>query len=208
MKDKMNMKRIALIMAALAILVTGCGKGQKFTLKGDMKTANFKEAVDSLILQSDGLPTVLVIPVKDGAFSFTGRVTRPALATLKAPGETIETKQLILEKGTITFDHGLARGTPLNEAVFELNQQVREVMMQNRQNRDVIPGKTFEIFHDYLTKHPNDPSAVSALMIARHFTKPDKMSELIALTSKSIQKERHVEQLTLAIRQQRVKPVL
>ena len=208
MKDKTNMKRFALIMAALAILVTGCGKGQKFTLKGDMQTANFKVAADSLILQSDGMPTVHVIPVKDGAFSFTGRVDRPSLATLKAPGETIETKHLILEKGTITFDHGLARGTPLNEAVFELNQQVREIMKENRQNPDVIPEKTFELFHDYLTKHPNDPSAVSALLIARHFTQPAKMSELIALTSKSIQKERHVEQLSLAIRQQRLKPVL
>lgn len=208
MKDKMNMKRFALIMAALAILVTGCGKGQKFTLKGDMKTANFKVAADSLILQSDGLPTIHVIPVKDGAFSFTERVTRPSLATLKASGKTIETKQLILEKGTITFDHGLARGTPLNEAVFELNQQIREVMKENRNNRDAIPEETFKILHDYLTKHPNDPSAVSALMIARHFTKPDKMSELIALTSKSIQKERHVQQLTLAIRQQRLKPAL
>ena len=207
MKDKMNMKRIALIMAALAILVTGCGKGQKFTLKGDMQTANFKVTVDSLILQSDGLPVVHVIPVKDGAFSFTGRVAHPAFATLKAPGETIEIKQFILEKGTITFDHGLARGTPLNEAIFELNQQVREVMMQNRQNRDVIPEKTFELFHDYLTKHPKDPSAVSALMIARHFTKPDKISELIALTSKSIQKERHVQQLNMAIRQQGLKPI-
>ena len=200
MKDKTNMKRIAMIMAALAILVTGCSKGQKFTLKGDLESANFKVAADSLILQSDGMPTIHVIPVRNGAFSFSGRVKQPALATLKAPGEKIVSKQVILEKGTITFDHGLARGTPLNEAVFELNQQTREIMQANRDNRNAIPEKMFNLFHDYLTKHPDDPSAISALMIARHFMKPNKMAELIALTSKSVQGNSHIDKIKMELR--------
>ena len=58
MKDKMNMKRIALIMAALAILVTGCSKGKKYTLTGSLETANFKQSPDSLILVSDDLPNI------------------------------------------------------------------------------------------------------------------------------------------------------
>ena len=200
MENKMHMKRIALIMAALAILITGCSKGQKFTLKGDMQGANFKQAADSLILQSDDLPTIFTIPVKDGAFSFSGRVPKPVLATLKEPGKKVVNKPIVLEKGTITFENGFPRGTPLNEAYYELSQQIKETIQANRENPKATHEAVSKLFHDYLTQHSNDPSAVIALMTARRYVRPDTMSELIALTSKSIQHDSHIDKISLELR--------
>ena len=200
MKDKMNMKRIALIMAALAILVTGCSKGQKFTLKGDLETANFKQAPDSLILTSDYMPAIHTIRVKDGAFTFSGRLEQPILATLKAPGERVVSKPLILEKGTITFENGHPRGTPLNEAFYGLSQQVREALQANRENPEAKQEALFKIFHDYLAQHSDDPSAILTIMAAQRYVDPAQMSELVALTSKSIQNDSHIDRIKLELR--------
>ena len=193
MKDKMNMKRIALIMAALAILVTGCSKGKKYTLTGSLETANFKQSPDSLILVSDDLPNIYTIPVKDGAFSFSGRVVKPVVATLKEPGKKVVNKPIVLEKGTITFENGYPRGTPLNEAFYELSQQVKETLRAN-------PEALSKLYRDYLTQHSDDPSAVLALMSARRYMKPDMMSELIALTSKSVQNDSHIDKIKMELR--------
>ena len=200
MKDKMNMKRIAMIMAALAILVTGCSRGQKFTLQGTLETANFKQAPDSLLLQSDDLPTTYTFPVKDGAFTFSGRVERPVLATLKELGTKVVNKPLVLEKGTITFEKGFPRGTPLNEAFYALNQQVKETFEANRETPQNVQDAVFKVFQDYLTQHSNDPSAVIAIMSAKRYMRPDQMSELIALTSKSVQNDSHVDKIKMEIR--------
>jgi hypothetical protein len=200
MKDKMNMKRIALIMAALAILVTGCSKGKKYTLTGSLETANFKQSPDSLILVSDDLPNIYTIPVKDGAFSFSGRVVKPVVATLKEPGKKVVNKPIVLEKGTITFENGYPRGTPLNEAFYELSQQVKETIRANRENQEAIPEALSKLYRDYLTQHSDDPSAVIALMSARRYMKPDMMSELIALTSKSVQNDSHIDKIKMELR--------
>lgn len=200
MKDKMNMKRIVMIMAALAILVTGCSKGQKFTLKGTLENANFKQAADSLSLQSDYITTIYTIPVKDGAFSFSGRVEKPVLATLKELGKKVVNKPIILEKGTITFENGFPRGTPLNDAFYNFSQQIKETLQANRETPQAAKEALLNVFRDYLTQHSNDPSAVIAIMTARRYVTPDEMSELIALTSKSIQKDSHVDKIKMEIR--------
>ena len=201
MKDKMNMKRITLIMAALAILVTGCSKGQKFTLIGDMETSLFDAATDSLILQSDGLPSLYTIPVVDKAFSYSGTVEKPSLATLKAPGERgVVSKLLVLEKGTITFERGYPRGTPLNEAFYELDQKVKEIRKENRGNPQAGSEAVFKLYQDFLDKHANDPSAIVALVAGRRYMSPEQMSELIAMTPKSIQRDSHIDKLLKEIR--------
>ena len=67
------MKRIAILLTALALVATGCNKGQKFTLAGSLEAARFNAATDSLLLQSDGLPTIQSIQVNDGQFSYRRR---------------------------------------------------------------------------------------------------------------------------------------
>ena len=110
------MKRIAILLTALALVATGCNKGQKFTLAGSLEAARFNAATDSLLLQSDGLPTIQSIQVNDGQFSYAGKVEKPAAATLKGVGRTMVTKYVVLEKGEITFQDGFPCGTPLNDA--------------------------------------------------------------------------------------------
>lgn len=193
------MKRIVILLTALALVATGCNKGQKFTLTGDLEKARFDAATDSLLLQSDAFPTVLTIPVRNGAFSYSGRLEQPALATLKAPGVKVANKLIIVEKGTITFENGYPRGTPLNEAFYELDQQVRETVRVNRTSPQAIPEAMFKLFHDYLSQHADDPTAVLAIVTARRFLKPDQMAELIAMTPKSIQRDSHISKILIEI---------
>ena len=41
------MKRIAILLTALALVATGCTKGQTFTLAGSLEAARFIVATDS-----------------------------------------------------------------------------------------------------------------------------------------------------------------
>ena len=185
------MKRIAILLTALALVATGCNKGQKFTLAGSLEAARFNVATDSLLLQSDGLPTIQSIQVNDGQFSYAGKVEKPAAATLKGIGRTMVTKYVVLEKGEITFQDGFPCGTPLNDAYGELLRSLQAVVKENN-DVEAIYAAALPILRTYITNHAKDASAVVALMSARRFTKPEALAELIAMTSPEVQNDGNI----------------
>lgn len=186
------MKRIAILLTALALVATGCNKGQKFTLAGSLEAARFNVATDSLLLQSDGLPTIQSIQVNDGQFSYAGKVEKPAAATLKGVGRTMVTKYVVLEKGEISFQDGFPCGTPLNDAYGELLRSLQTVAKEHPGDAEAIYAAALPILRTYITNHPKDASAVVALMSARRFTKPEALAELIAMTSPEVQNDGNI----------------
>ena len=186
------MKRIAILLTALALVATGCNKGQKFTLAGSLEAARFNVATDSLLLQSDGLPTIQSIQVNDGQFSYAGKVEKPAAATLKGIGRTMVTKYVVLEKGEITFQDGFPCGTPLNDAYGELLRSLQAVAKEHPGDAEAIYAAALPILRTYISNHAKDPSTVVALMSARRFTKPEALAELIAMTSPEVQNDGNI----------------
>ena len=186
------MKRIAILLTALALVATGCNKGQKFTLTGDLEAARFNAATDSLLLQSDGLPTIQSIQVENGQFSYEGRVDKPAAATLKGIGRTMVTKYIVLEKGNISFQDGFPCGTPLNDAYGELLRSLQAVAKENSGDVEAIQAAALPILRTYITNHAKDPSAVVALMSGRRFTKSEDLVELIGLASPEVQSDGNI----------------
>lgn len=186
------MKRIAILLTALALVATGCNKGQKFTLNGTLETARFNAATDSLLLQSDALPTIQSIQVTDGQFSYAGKVEKSAAATLKGIGGPIVTKYVVLEKGDITFQDGFPCGTPLNDAYGELLRSLQAVAKEHPGDAEAVYAAALPVLRAYVSDHAKDPSAVVALMSARRFTKPEALAELIALTSPEVQNDGNI----------------
>ena len=186
------MKRIAILLTALALVATGCNKGQKFTLSGNLDAARFNAATDSLLLQSDALPTIQSIQVTDGQFSYAGKVEKSAAATLKGIGGPIVTKYVVLEKGDITFQDGFPCGTPLNDAYGELLRSLQAVAKEHPGDAEAIYAAALPILRAYISDHANDPSAVVALMSGRRFTKSEDLVELIGLASPEVQSDGNI----------------
>ena len=186
------MKRIAILLTALALVATGCNKGQKFTLTGSLEAARFTAATDSLLLQSDALPTIQSIQIQDGQFTYAGKVEKPAAATLKGVSRPMITKYIVLEKGNITFQDGLPGGTPLNDAYAELLQSIQTIVKEHSSDAEAIYAAALPVFRTFISKHAKDPAAVVALMTARRYTKPEALAELIAMTSPEIQNDGNI----------------
>ena len=206
MKEMKNMKRIAIFLTALAIVATGCSKGQKFTLQGNLESAKFNSRTDSLLLQSDAFPTLISIQLKDGQFSYKGRVEKPAAATLKGVGGPIVSRYLILEKGDITFQDGLPCGTPLNDAYAELSRSLQAIVKENSSDRKAVYTAAGETLRAYLKEHGNDASAVPALMLARRFTREETLAELIDMASKEVQNDGSIHWIKQQLKKKKSQP--
>lgn len=193
------MKRIVIILTALVLLATGCKQRPNFTLTSDLVESRFDSKTDSLFLQSEALPGPAVVHVKDGSFSYSGRVEEPAIATLRGGGIMNATQHFILEKGTITFKNGIPCGTPLNDAVRELTISLRKLAADRFGDKKANAAEAARLVREYLAAHGDDPSAIIALLSARRLVSPDTMAELIALTSKDIQNDGNIRSITKQI---------
>lgn len=197
------MKRIAIFMTALAILATGCSKGQKFTLESDLASAHFDPKTESLVLESDVLSEPVTIPVQNGRFSYSGRVEKPAVATLKAVGGKVSSPMLVLEKGVISFQDGLACGTKLNDNAADFLRSIREIPKKHPGDRAATTEEAVQAAHKYVDDHAKDPSVILALSIARRFVSPEEMLQLIESTSPAIQNDSHVQLMKVVLKNRR-----
>ena len=191
------MKRIALFLAAAACLLAGCSRTQKFTFQGDFDSARITVAADSLLLQSDGLPVPVVIPVKDKSFSFSGEVKKPCLASLKplvANAPKIY-PDLILEKGNITFQDGRAVGTPLNDAIVQFVDRLKGFRTEYPGNPEGLKKAVEDEFVSFVTAHKNDPCATYTILLARGRVSKETLQKLISTASPEVQNVGEIRQL-------------
>ena len=196
------MKRIAILLTALALVATGCNKGQKFTLTGNLETAGFSVGTDSVLVQSDAFPQLFNIPVQDGQFSYSGKVEKPAAATLKGVGGAMVTQMVVLEKGDIVFQDGLPTGTPLNDASSAFISSLRAFVKEHSSDREAVYQEAEKRLGDYLKEHGNDPSAVLVLMVTRRFVRPEALAELLQKTSPEVQNDSHVHRIKNQLKNQ------
>ena len=190
----MNMKRITLFLIVLALAATGCKKGVPFTLESDLSAARLDSRTDTLILQSEAFPEVLFIKAKNGHFSLHDKVERPVTASLKAVGRTPSTRLLVLEEGDITFEDGIAVGTKQNDEVAELIRSLQEIARND--DRDAVKDASLEAIRKFVSHHKNEPAAVIAIMQARRYADDATIAELIGMTSKNIQNDGLLHQIT------------
>ena len=188
------MKRITLFLIVLALAITGCKKGVPFTLESDLASARFDSRTDTVILQSEAFPEVITIRVKNGKFSYSDKIQKPATATLKAVGGTPSTRLIVLEEGVITFDDGMAVGTKQNDAAAELIRSLREIAQSG--DRETVKETSLKTISTFVSRHSNESCAVLAIMQAKRYADDETISELIGKTSRYIRSNALLHQMT------------
>ena len=181
------MKRFVIVLTALALLATGCQKGQKFTVQGTVKETGFKDAT-SVKIEYELMEKALEAPVADEAFLIKGRVQKPVIAKLSAVGgEKRMERYFILEKGDITFERGMACGTPLNDSTMAFTHRVADIAQKFKGQRDLQVLNIKKEFTAFVSRHPDDPCAIYAAKFGHNKLDKDFLLDLIESTSKEIQ---------------------
>jgi len=189
------MKRNVFILMSVMLLLAGCGKGQKFTVQGTLESAKIP-AVESVAIEYEMMEAPLQAAVKDQAFSFKGRVQKPIIARLHPLGtEKRGHRFFILEKGDITFDGGLAVGTPLNDTTAAFIHKIAETAKQYKGQKKAQNDAIEQVFSSFISRHADDPCAVFALLYADRRFPSDTILKFIASTSPAIQNDGEIRAL-------------
>ena len=189
--------RIFLLVAAVACLTAGCSRPQKFTVQGTLKDIKFPKA-DSVRMESSLLAKPVIVPVNDRAFALRGKVKEPTIGKIFAVGTKRRNAHfLILEKGAITFQDGLACGTPLNDSTFAFTHRLRELNKKYPAPVDrEVKQKAIEMeFTDFVARHKDDPCATYAILLGHKRLSPDALLRLIRTASTKIQNDDDVHAL-------------
>ena len=194
------MKRIAIILLAATCLLTGCSRGQKFTVQGTLKETGFKDAT-AVKIEYEMIEEPLEAPVTDEAFTIQGRVKKPTIAKLQAIGTKKRiSRMFILEKGNITFEKGFAVGTPLNDSTFAFIRRVSELAQKYKGQKEIQNKAIEEEFASFVTRHSNDPCAIYALKFGNHKFNADLMRKLIDGLSPAIKNDGEIHALENELR--------
>jgi hypothetical protein len=194
------MKRIAIVFLAATCLLAGCSRNQKFTVQGELKHALLPHA-DAVKLEYGMLEEPLQSSAKDSTFTFHGTVKKPVIAKLTTVGtKSRNTRFLILEKGTITFDRGFATGTPLNDSTVAFTHKISQIAKQYSGKKDVQVKAIEDEFAAFVTRHKNDPCAIFAILFGNHKLRKEVLLDLIKSTSPEIQNDGEIQGLYQQLR--------
>ena len=196
MKEKMNLKRIAIFMAALALVATGCHRAQKFTVSGDRMSLGVPMFADSLVLGGEDFAPEIRTAIQDDKFQFSGEVEKPTYARVMVAGKENDFyKSVILEKGNISFKKGYACGTPLNDATFQFMERLKEIGEANQGDREARAKAIQDEFFSFVAAHKNDPCAIFAILRSHTAMPPKDVVRLIESASPEIQINGNVHSL-------------
>jgi len=189
------MKRSALFLLASVAVLAGCSSGGKFTVRGTLDDVRFP-AADSVRIAYETMEKPLQAAVLNNAFTIKGTVAEPTIAKLSTVGtERRNTRVFILEKGEITFRDGQVSGTPLNDStqafMMRLSDISKQYAGQQEELRKAIEGE----YTAFVSRHPNDPCAIYAIMIAYRRVNPAFLLKLIESTSASIRNDMEIHPL-------------
>jgi hypothetical protein len=193
-------KHVIFLLAATALLLVGCGRGQKFTVQGTMKDTGFP-AADSVKIEYEMMKAPLRSAVKDGAFSIKGRVEKPVFAKVSTLGaERRHSVSCILEKGDISFRKGLAYGTPLNDSTEAFTLRISQTAKKYSGQKEAQVKAIENEFAAFVSRHANDPCAIYAIMFGNHKLRAGFLRELIASTSPEIRNNGEIHSLEMELR--------
>ena len=188
----MKHTRIYFLLAAL-LLLAGCGRGSSFVVKSTLEDARFSDRVDSVMVLNDQMQVALKAPVVNGEFTVHGKVDGAVYTWLSALGDTRRANRpFIAEKGTVTFQDGLACGTPLNDEDFAFTKRLQG--LRDQFSGDALKDATLKEFIDFITRHPSDPCALYAIHLGESSRLPRAwMKQIIEAASPAIQNDTDVK---------------
>ena len=190
------MKRTSVyFLLAAMLLLAGCGRGSTFVVKGTIESARLPSATDTVIVLNDQLQAAIKAPVTNGAFTVRGRIQEPTYCRLSNVGEGRRiTRSFIAEKGTITFEGGLARGTRLNEETYAFTKRLQG--LKENYSGNELGEATKKEFLDFIAKHPADPCAYYAIHLADSRRMPgDFMEAIIEAADPVIRKDPDIKSI-------------
>lgn len=190
------MKRTFVILMAATCVFAGCSRSLRFTVESDVTSAGLPSYADSVMIEYETMVQPLKAAVQKKAFTIEGKVDKPVLAQIRAVGrDRKSSKTLILEKGTISFQNGLACGTPLNDATLAFTHHLKEVAEQHKGSKDLLPAIE-EAFASFVNEHKNDPCAAYAILLAKGRLPKDVITKLIASAGPDVQNHGDVRSLS------------
>ena len=188
------MKRTSVyLLLAAALLLAGCGRGSSFVVKGTLEDARITTPVDSVMVLNDQLPVALKAPVEKGEFKVSGKVDGAAFSWLSGLGGSRRVNRpFVAEKGTITFQEGLACGTPLNDENFAFTKRLQG--LKDQYSGDALKEATLKEFTDFLALHPSDPCALYAIHLADGSRLPGAwVKQIIEAAAPAIQNDSEIK---------------
>ena len=190
------MKRTLVILMAATCVFAGCSRSLRFTVESDVTSAGLPSYADSVMIEYETMVQPLKAAVQKKAFTIEGKVDKPVLAQIRAVGrDRKSSKTLILEKGTISFQNGLACGTPLNDATLAFTHHLKVVAEQHKGSKDLLPAIE-EAFASFVNEHKNDPCAAYAILLAKGRLPKDVITKLIASAGPDVQNHGDVRSLS------------
>ena len=154
------MKKILFALGAAAILMTACGKSDKFSVEVNVPESLIGETVAIINPQtSDTLGSAVAA---DSIVTISGTVRQPVMAIIASKGMALN--QLVVEPGKISFnEEGLAVGTKSNDTFAEYGKEVNEIIesMRNATTEEeqeaILDGKFIPSAVKFIENNPNNP---------------------------------------------------
>ena len=149
------MKKLMILMAAVAVLVASCGPKTNYTIVGQPMAGSHAAGAHLLEYANDTLISAKCI-AKDGVFNIKGYVEEPRFARVVQDdgfGEWF----VILEPGIIylSVTDKSASGTPLNDAMTEYFDAARSIYYI-RDPEVEAEARNRELVIDFVGRHNND----------------------------------------------------
>ena len=172
------MKKLILLLAAAAILAS-CGPKANYTVVGRplpgsrAKGAHLVEYLVDTLVMSKCL-------IGDGVFNLKGHVNEPIFVRC-VQNDGFNEWAFILEPGIIYLSDSdnSASGTPLNDAIVEVQGKLRDVYYTAREDQEP-DALAREIVTDFCTAHGNDIAGAYILCGAYTIFSPDELKAILA----------------------------
>lgn len=172
------MKKLILLLAAAAMLAS-CGPKANYTVVGRplpgsrAKGAHLVEYLVDTLVRSKCI-------IGEGAFNIKGHVDEPIFVRC-VQNDGFSEWAFVLEPGVIYLSDtdNSASGTPLNDAVVEVQNKLRNVYYLAREDQDP-DALAREIVTDFCKTHGNDIAGAYILCGAYTIFSPDELKAILA----------------------------
>jgi peroxiredoxin len=209
------MKQLAFWAMAAVLVLTACGDGKSFAVKGKVADSSLNGAL--LILQQVNFETgesklLDSAFVKDNEFEFHGlggELPEFCVVSPKKPDGKFPSVTFVREPGKIKIDikdidNFEVSGTPSNDQyqkmqteVFALQKKAQQATSQ--QERDKLIQQVLSAVYEYAKQNIQNPTGEQIFGSIAYALTPEQVAELVKMGRPSFQKKESVQMLLKAI---------
>lgn len=154
------MKKLLFALATTAVLMTACGKSDKFSVEVNVPEQFIGQTV--AIINPETRDTIGSAVAADSVVTITGTIQKPTMAIITAQG--LPLNQLVVEAGKISFDeNGLATGTKSNDVFAAYGKEVNTIIESLREAKteeesdSILDGQLIPSAVKFIESNPNNP---------------------------------------------------